>query len=191
MRLNYQDSLVIEDAARLLKSHFVELYTKLGYERDQVGVAWHELRVTDRGRNLMIKYSNGGGQPTRFYDIDEEVKQRKSNMKSSQLTNKPVKKVAPVEDEEPEYLSSRSTEEDEGEESGQMSDQPDGGFPGEPVVETSSRGRKKDGSKEETAKSLIESGIVKAKELAEKGGFSLPYAYNMLKKYGRQKEKAN
>lgn len=182
-RLNYQDSLVVEDAARLMKSHFIELYSKLGYPKDHVGVAWHELRVTDKARNIRTKF---GDKATRFYDIDEEVKHRKNNMKSSQLTNKPVKKAAPViEDEEPEYLSSRSTEEDEELEIGNDAVE----FNPTPKVEVeneqSSRGRKKDGSKEATAKSLIESGVTKAKELAEKGNFSLPYAYNMLKKYGK------
>lgn len=39
-------------------------------------------------------------------------------------------------------------------------------------------------NKESIAKMLIEeSGVIKAKDLAEQGGFSIPYAYTMLKKY--------
>lgn len=39
MKLNQQDSQIIEDAVRLLKSQFVPLYTKLGYDIKEVSEA--------------------------------------------------------------------------------------------------------------------------------------------------------
>lgn len=186
MKLNTQDNLVIEDAAKCYKSDFVALYTGLGFDLKEVSDAWHNIRTTTKGRMIMDKFKTSNGKAARFYNIEEEIKERKqtlnkTNMKSrsAQMT---VKKEVEVNVVEEEFLP--EDEIDATQLKVSMA-------PNEENIDVANKtnskvkSKTKGDNKEAKAKSLIDSGVNKAKELSGKGGFSLPYAYNMLKKYGR------
>lgn len=153
-KLNLQDKQVMEDACRLLKSEFTKLYVKLGYDGSAVGLAWHSIRTSATGHDLMKKFSKGlppGNAASSFIDVDEEAKYRLSK------ENKSITKDL-VDDEDPNVEGSKA-------------------------FNNANLESLLDGNKEQRAKSLIESGLTKAKALSQQGGFSIPYAYNMLKKY--------
>lgn len=192
MKLNTQDNLVIEDAAKCYKSTFVSLYTGLGYDQKEVSEAWHGIRTTSKGRFIMDKFKLKPGQAARMYNIEEEIKERKqalnkTNMKSRSAQQALVTKQSEVNlikeeflpEDEIDVMKLKVAIKEEKEADIEMLTA---------KVTVKKEVKNEDGTKnnkEAAAKYLIESGVTKAKELSEKGGFSLPYAYNMLKKYGK------
>lgn len=69
---------LLRDAVTLLKSDFVGLYVKMGYDRQEVGELWHTLRVSSAGYKLKKDIgAPSTAQATSFIsDIDEEAKTR-------------------------------------------------------------------------------------------------------------------
>lgn len=71
---------LLTDAVRLSKSDFIALYVQLGYEREDVGPAWHNLRVSAKGHELIKKLKPSympKDQPLTFIsDVKEEVEER-------------------------------------------------------------------------------------------------------------------
>jgi len=192
MKLNTQDNLVIEDAAKCFKSTFVGLYTGLGYDQKEVSEAWHNIRTTPRGRAIMSQLKVSTGQAARFYNIEEEIKARKQNLNKTNMKSRSTQQTVVIkQSEEVNVIEEEFLPEDEIDATKlTLSNDETNTIEIEVPVKTAktAKVKNKDGSKnnkEATAKSLIESGILKAKELSEKGGFSLPYAYSMLKKYGK------
>ena len=77
---------VLEDAVRLLKSDFVELYKEMGYNPSEVGEAWHSLRVSPRGMKLKSSIrSTSVNQATSFIsNAKEEAKARLGKKKEKE-----------------------------------------------------------------------------------------------------------
>lgn len=199
MKLNTQDNLVIEDAAKCYKSDFVALYTGLGFDLKEVSDAWHNIRTTTKGRMIMDKFKTSNGKAARFYNIAEEIKERKQTLNKTNMKSRSAQQMQVVKETDVNIIENEFLPEDEIDAT-QL--KVSATLDGNPIdvkvnnngndttlkvskVKESKNSKTKDNNKEAKAKSLIESGVTKAKELSEKGGFSLPYAYNMLKKYGK------
>lgn len=156
--LNVQDPQVIEDAVRMLKSEFVELYTKLGYDKTHTGVSWHTIRTSPKGQEMRKSIYQGAQhlQATTFItDMEQEVKERAKKKKPS-LT-------AP----------------DQGSENA-----PEGKVPKTKSSNDKASGKVK-GDKAKQAKALIEAGETDPEVLVEKVGLSKIYAKTLLKKFGK------
>ena len=84
--LDQTDKQVIEDAVRLLKSQFIDLYVEMGYNREKVGSAWHKIRTSKSGHELLCelyKKSKHVQALTFISDIKEEVSIRKKKVKKN------------------------------------------------------------------------------------------------------------
>ncbi len=84
--LDQTDRQVIEDAVRLLKSQFVDLYVEMGYNKEEVGSAWHKIRISKTGNDLLCNLykKNKHIQALTFIsDIKEEVSIRKKKAKKN------------------------------------------------------------------------------------------------------------
>ncbi len=88
---NKQDPKIIQDAVRLLKSQFVEVYTKLGYERLEVSVGWHTMRMSPKGREIAASIYHGASHlqaATFISDVNEEVKERQKKKSPTAVEEK-------------------------------------------------------------------------------------------------------
>ncbi len=71
------------DAIKLLKSEFTELYVGLGYDRKEVGLAWHNLRVSPKGNEMLSKFPPHARTQARTFisDMKEEIAERSEKKK--------------------------------------------------------------------------------------------------------------
>ena len=82
--LDYKDPQVITDAVRLLKSDFVALYTEMGFDKNELGPAWHKIRTSGTGNELLCKlYKNAKHVQalTSISDFKDEADVRKKAAK--------------------------------------------------------------------------------------------------------------
>lgn len=84
MKLDQTDPKVIEDAVRLLKSNFIELYVEMGYDKIELGPAWHKIRTSTAGNELfcrLYKNSKHAQALTFISDVKDEVSYRNKQAK--------------------------------------------------------------------------------------------------------------
>lgn len=95
--IDKQSPQVIDDAVRLLKSDFVELYVKSGFDKTQAALTWHAVRVSPKGREALdaLKLPKHIQAATMISDIDEEV-QIRTKTKNKMAKKKSVEKQKPV-----------------------------------------------------------------------------------------------
>lgn len=109
------DSQVIEDGVKLLKTDFVNLYVGLGYDKIYAAAAWHNVRISTRGRELLDKRNKPGLQPhfDIISDIPAEIEERKLEAKMTKKTTtkaaKEPKVPAPAVEQEPAEPSASPT----------------------------------------------------------------------------------
>lgn len=100
--LNQDDPQVIEDAVKLLKSDFVALYEKQGFNKILVGIAWHNIRIAPKAQALAAKAYPPGKDKSQalsfISNIDEEIQARAQSTKK--LVKVKVEKKPPVVEEQ-------------------------------------------------------------------------------------------
>lgn len=155
--LDTKNEIVVRDAVRLSKSDFTELYSRSGYDKRHVSLAWHSIRVTPRGRKMMEEIFKGAphmietNQPATFIsDMDEEVKERAEELAQVSLDQ-----------------GSDETEHEASE---------------EPKKEKKER-KPRENTKADQAKALILGGETNPDVLIEKVGLSKVYAQTLIKKF--------
>lgn len=88
--LDKTNKTVVDDAVRLLKSDFVSLYEKLGYNKVLLGVSWHSIRTSKQGQDLIGQYQKKGLNPlkqplTFISNVEEEAEERGKSQKKVKL----------------------------------------------------------------------------------------------------------
>lgn len=175
--LDTKNEIVIQDAVRLLKSDFTELYTRLGYDKRHVSLAWHSIRVSPKGQKLLTQifkeapHMTQNNQAATFIsDMDEEVEERAKQLAqtpSDQGSEKEteyemVDDLEPTQDPELQEELKKEKSQEKGEKKERKA---------------------KSGTKAEQAKALILGGITDPAVLVEKVGLSKVYAQTLIKKY--------
>lgn len=174
--LDTKNEIIIRDAVRLLKSDFTELYTRLGYDRRHVSLAWHSIRVSPKGRKLLTQIFKGAphmiqnNQAATFIsDMDEEVEER-----AKQLAQTPSDQGSEKETEYEMVDDLEPTQDPELQEELKKEKSQEKG-------ERKKAGRS--GDKGEKAKALILGGVTDPAVLMKEVGLSKVYAHKLLKKY--------
>lgn len=87
MKLNTQDAEVIENAAKLSKTQFKELYAEQGYAEEDAGNSWHMIRVSSKGREAMNRFISKHIDPSvnETPISSKNIPQAKTKMKTTQL----------------------------------------------------------------------------------------------------------
>lgn len=92
-KVDTQDEQVVRDAVSLLKSDFVALYEKLGFDKTHTSIAWHTIRTSPAGRNMSATLRKGVPGHIQalsvITDFDEEIQARKK------MSKKKKEEVAP------------------------------------------------------------------------------------------------
>lgn len=123
--IDVKDPEVLRDGVRMLKSQFVELYEKLGYSQGDASSAWHIIRTSPKGQEMMNQlYKKGDTNKVATFitetGMDDEVKERlkaKVKNKNKQLAQvqaeEETQKVLPSVEEEGDLFEDKVVVEDE------------------------------------------------------------------------------
>ena len=162
---------IILDAVRMGKGNFVELYHAMGYDAGDVGLAWHQIRVSSRGRAVMeAEYAKAYPkgiphvrQPLTFVNVEEELKSR-----NIELKQKPIQTMSDSKE-----VATPSKKKEVAKEKVAKPKEVDGDR----------------GKKTAVAKQLIEGGETNAATIAEKSGAAVAYVRTLLYNYRKANKK--
>lgn len=163
--LNYQDAQIIQDAVRMMKSQFVELYVGLDYTSGAAGAAWHIIRTSKRGQELADKLYKGRSRQqalTFIGDMKEEIAERKKYNNRLPKTEEEVEEEVEVAVEEEKVVKKEKVK----------------------TIKPIKQNNSMKGEKATRVLSLIESGVRTFKELSEQALVSKAYAKYLLEKNG-------
>ena len=171
--IDRNDEQVMTDAVRLLKSDFVGLYQGLGFDKMDVSLAWHTIRTSSKGRELMDKLYQGRKHVQALSyigDMQAEIEYRKKN-------NKPNNKMNTIEQEQETSVvsSEQPSEEVKSKKTKKGSTKTK-----ESTTKTKASSDPNRGQKTAIAKELISGGETNASIIAEKSGAAIAYVRTLL-----------
>lgn len=153
------NSQVVDDAVRLLKSDFVSLYEKQGFDKIYSAAAWHSARISTRGRELLDQLNGGRNHVNKAYsflDVEQEAAARLSEQATVGVEEVPAKKP-------------KTSKAPKGEKKAKVAKQP------------KPKGDSNRGERTRIAKELIASGETNKNILVEKAGIAPLYAAILLR----------
>lgn len=97
-KIDTHDEQVIRDAVSLLKSDFVALYKKMGFDENHTSVSWHTIRTSPQGRAMRESLYKGVPKHIQalsmITDFEEEVQDRKTKMNKKEKSATPQGGIA-------------------------------------------------------------------------------------------------
>lgn len=179
---------VILDAVRMGKGNFVELYEGMGHDKADAGLAWHQIRVSPKGRATMdAEYAKAFPrgiphvrQPLTFVsDVQEELKARQIEYKQQNRTAMTKKKAD---------ASAAAPAKGAKKDKSAKAERP--AKVQTPAVEATEAVADGDrGKKTAVAKQLIANGETNAAAIAEKSGAAVAYVRTLLYNYRKANKK--
>lgn len=85
-KIDLKDPVNIDNAVKLSKSDFINLYDELGYNKILSGVAWHQIRTSPKGQEALSNLPKGNNSQAHSHisDFKEEGELLKQQLEGKQ-----------------------------------------------------------------------------------------------------------